>query len=133
MTEQAASEVFTCEELWLLQSAVRHEVSQGEQWKFPPASLELNHQIAEALLLCDEYHLTEAAIVLDLADCLVIDYCVPQTAKSPSGAPIGKNVLLKSFRARRAIDGGLNGPEAVEPAQLTPGEVREHLRQMQGD
>lgn len=133
MSEQTASEVFTCEELWLMQSAIRHEMAQGEQWKFPPASLDLNDQVAEALLLCDENHLVEAAIILSRGDCLVIDYCVPQTAKSASGAPIGKSVLLKSFRARRTIDGGPGTLEAEEPMQLTPGEVREHLRQMQGD
>ena len=133
MSEQTASEVFACEELWLLQSSIRHEIPQGEQWRFPPSSLDLNAQIAEALLLCDENHLTEAALVLSRADCLAIDYCVPQMAKSPSGAPIGKVVLLKSYRARRAIDGGLQGHDADEPVQLTPGEVREHLRLMQGD
>ncbi len=65
-------------------------------------------------------------------DCLVIDYCVPQTAKSAAGVPIGKNVLLKSFKARRAIEQGPM-PYTEEPSQLTPGEVRETLRRMQGE
>lgn len=133
MSDQTASEVFSCDELWLLQSAVRHEMAQGDQWHFPPASVELNDQIAEALLLCEENSLAEAALVLSRGDCLVIDYCVPQAAKSPSGAPIGKNVLLKSFRARRAIDSGPQPDESTEPLQLTPAEVRQHLQHLQGE
>src|SRR4051794_4919184 len=45
MTQNTASEVFTVEELWLLQSVIRHEVPQLDQWDFPPASLDLNDQI----------------------------------------------------------------------------------------
>ena len=132
MTIQTCSALFTCDELWLLQSAIRHEVAQGDTWKYPPASVELNDQIADALVLCEENKLDDAALLLTRGDCLVIDFCVPQTAKSAAGVPIGKNVLLKSFKARRAIE---QGPIAYsdEPAQLTPGEVRETLRRMQGD
>jgi hypothetical protein len=132
MTVQTASALFTIEELWLLQSAIRHEVAQGDTWKFPPASIELNDQIADALVLCEENRLDDAALLLTRGDCLVIDYCVPQTAKSAAGVPIGKNVLLKSFKARRIIEQG-DSPFSEEPAQLTPGEVKESLRRMQGD
>ena len=133
MSEQTASELFSCDELWLLQSAIRHEMAQSEQWHFPPASLELNDQIAEALLLCEENGLSEAALILSRGDCLVVDYCVPQTAKSPSGAAIGKSVLLKSFHARRSIDNGQQAAESLEPPQLTPAEVQQQLRRLEGD
>lgn len=135
MTNQepsTASQLFTIEELWLLQSVIRHELPQLDQWKFPPASIDLNDQIAETLLLCEENNLSEAALLLSRGDTLVIDYCVPQNAKSASGLPVGKNVLMKSFRARRALESGFL-PDAEEPSQLTTGEVREHLRHMQGD
>jgi hypothetical protein len=128
---RTAAAIFTSEELWLLQSVVRHETAQQEQWRNPPASLDLNQQIAESILRCDELALGEAPLVLSYEDCLVIDYCVPQTAKSPSGAPIGKSVLLKSYRARKAIeDGGLQ--EAEEPPTPTSAEVQERLRNKQG-
>ena len=132
MTQSTASEVFTLEELWLLQSVIRHELPQDEQWDFPPASLDLNDQIAQALILCDESGFGEAALILSRGDCLVLDYCVPQAAKSISGLAIGKQVLLKSFRARRAIESFFL-PSADEPTQPTAGEVREHLRNFQGD
>jgi hypothetical protein len=132
MTPTTASELFTVDELWLLQSVVRHELPQMEQWDFPPASVDLNDQIADALVLCDENGCGEAALVLSRGDCLLIDYCVPQGAKSVSGLPIGKQVLLKSFRARRVIESNYL-PSADEPSQPTAGEVREHLRNFQGD
>lgn len=132
MNTSTASALFTLEELWLLQSVIRHELAQGDQWKFPPASLELNDQVADALVLCEEHKLGEAALILSRGDCLVIDYCTPQSARSVAGVPIGRNVLLKSFIARRAIEDG-PAPMAAEPAQPTAGEVRETLRRMQGD
>ncbi len=117
MSQPTACAVFTTEELWLLQAAIRHEVAQLESWRFPPASLALNDQVADALLRCDEYGLSEAAILLTRGDCLAIDHCVPQGAKSTAGVAIGKSVLLKSFRARREIDEGqpLSAPENAEP------------------
>jgi hypothetical protein len=132
MSTRTASQVFTCDELWLLQSVIRHELPQLDQWNFPPASVDLNDQIAEALVLCDENSLGEAALLLTRGDTLVIDYCVPQGAKSVAGVAIGKSVLLKSFRARRALETS-DMPSAEEPAQPSFGEVREHLRHMQGD
>lgn len=132
MDTSTASALFSLEELWLLQSVIRHELAQGDQWKFPPASLELNDQVADALVLCEEHKLGEAALILSRGDCLVIDYCTPQGARSVAGLPIGRTVLLKSFIARRAIEDG-PGPTAAEPAQPSAGEVREALRRMQGD
>lgn len=132
MSQQTTSVIFTCEELWLLQSTIRHEVPQMEQWGNPPASPSLNDQVADALLRCTEFNLAEAALLLTRGDCLAIDYCVPQGAKSSSGAPIGKNILLKSFKARRELD---DGPdlEAEEPEQISAIDVRERLRRMKGE
>jgi len=103
MSEPAASVIFSTDELWLLQSVIRHEMAQPEQWKAPPFSASLNEQVGEALVLCHDHDQGEAAVLLTMADCLAIDYCVPQSAKSPSGNPIGKQVLLKSFRARAEV------------------------------
>ena len=129
---QTASQVFSSEELWLLQSVVRHEIPQIDQWKFPPASVDLNDQIAQAIVFCEENQCSEAALILSRGDCLLIDYCVPQGAKSVSGVAIGKQVLMKSFRARRSIEDG-DIPVADEPAQPSTSEVREHLRRQQGE
>jgi hypothetical protein len=115
-----------------MQSVIRHELPQSDQWKFPPAGVELNDQVAQALVFCDENGATEAALILSRGDCLAIDYCVPQGAKSAAGVPIGKHILMKSFRARRIIEDQVF-PLADEPAQMTSGEVREHLRHKQGD
>jgi len=113
----------------MLQSSIRHEIAQLEQWKFPPASLDLNDQVAECLLRCHEYSLSEGALVLSRGDCLVIDYTVPQTAKSPAGVPIGKNILIKSFRARmQLLDGDLLAAE--EPACPSAADVCEQLKQL---
>lgn len=129
-----ATAVFTMEELWLLQSAIRHEVPQHEQWRTPPGNPDLNDQVAESILRCEELALSEAAVVLTWDDCLAIDYCVPQAAKSPGGLPIGKSVLLKSYRARKAIRSGESEAATVaeEPAAPTSSEVRDRLRNMQG-
>ena len=104
MSENTTSAVFSVDELWLLQSVIRHEMAQMEQWKAPPASPSLNDQVAEALLFCHENDLGEAALLLTRRDCLAIDFSVPQGAKSPAGVPIGKSVLLKSFRARTELE-----------------------------
>jgi hypothetical protein len=110
---------------------VRHEVAQGEQWRYAPASLDLNDQIAESLVRCEELDIDEAALILSMADVLVIDYCVPQSAKSASGVAIGKSILMKSFRVRKAIQGGAD-PIAEEPGSPTASEVQERLRQING-
>ena len=98
--------LFTLEELWLLQSVVRHEIPQQESWSNPPASLALNDQLAEAILMCVEDEISEVALVLSRSDCLVLDATVPQNAKNAAGSPIGKSILVKSFMARRALAGG---------------------------
>jgi hypothetical protein len=94
---------FTLEELWLLQSKVRHEMSGQDQWKIPPTSQELNDQIATGILFCEENGQPEACLSLSLDDCFAIDYAVPQEAKSSGGSPLGKPVLRKAFAARVAL------------------------------
>jgi hypothetical protein len=125
--------IFSCEELWLLQSTIRHEVPQMEQWRYAPASPALNDQVSDALVRCHEFNLAEAALLVTRGDCLAIDYCVPQGAKSASGAPIGKNILMKSFLARRELDEGPELISAEEPEQLSASDVREQLRRMKGE
>jgi hypothetical protein len=127
MPQLTACVLFSLDELWLLQSVVRHEMAQQDQWKIPPVSAALNDQVADALVRCEEAGLGEVALVLTRADCLAIDYHVPQGAKSPSGVPIGRQLLMKSFRARRDIDEGLT-LTADDPAQMTAEELAEQLR-----
>jgi hypothetical protein len=91
-----------------MQACVRHEVAQAEQWKFPPASLGLNDAIAAAIIFCEEQGYQEAAVLIGRHDCLVLDYNVPSTAKDANGKPIGRAVLLKSFRARQRLEDGLS-------------------------
>ncbi len=126
MSQPTASAVFTVDELWLLQSAIRHEIAQIDGWHAPPASLALNNQIADALVLCEENGLSEAALLLTRGDCLAIDYNVPQTAKSPAGLAIGKSVLMKSFRTRQEIDEG-RAPMAAPHDELDREEVAKRI------
>ncbi|MGI8925326.1 MAG: hypothetical protein ACR2HN_01605 [Tepidiformaceae bacterium] len=129
MSERTTSAIFTVDELWLLQSVVRHEMAQSEQWKQPPVSLALNDQVAESLLLCHDNGLAEAALLLTRGDCLAIDYCVSQGAKSPSGVAVGKSVLLKSFKARRELEERWATAEEEEPALPTHEELLTQLEQ----
>ena len=128
MSLPTTCQVFTVEELWLLQAVIRHEMAQQDSWRFPPVSASLNDEIADALVRCDEAGLGEAALELTRADCLAIDHCVPQGAKSVSGLPIGKTVLMKSFRARRDIDEGHHSL-AAEPDTLSREDIATKLDQ----
>lgn len=97
---------FSRDELWLLRSVIRHEQQGIETWKFPPASRDLNARIAEALLFCEDQREPQAMLELSLGDTFAIDYCVPQEAKDVNSVPLGKNILLKAFRARAEIEAG---------------------------
>jgi hypothetical protein len=125
--EESASVVFTCDELWLLQRCIRHEVPQQETWKFPPASIEFNDQIAAALLLCATYGLGEAALRLSWGDLLAIDYTVPPDAKDVNGRPIGRNLLLKSYAARAQLRRAYPMVEVPESANLDKAELQRRL------
>lgn len=105
---------FTLDELWFLQSLVRHELPQPPEWKFPPASLELNDQVADVLLSCTDYDLKEGTLVLTRGDLLLLDYVVPQAATNSAGKNIGRPILLKTYRARRLLAEGSMGT-ASEP------------------
>ena len=91
---------FSIAELWLLQGVIRHELAAQGTWKFPPASIELNDQVAAAILRCYDHDVPTAFLELTRGDTLAIDFLVPNTAKDQSGVMIGKAVLLKSFKAR---------------------------------
>ncbi len=131
MRQPTAYALFNTDELWLLQSAIRHEMAQQEQWKHPPVSVALNDHVADALVRCEDAGIDEAALLLTRADCLAIDYHVSQGAKSPGGVAIGKQVLMKSFRARRELDEG-SQPTVAEPAQPSRDELVDQLKRWQG-
>lgn len=114
---ETVSVLFTLDELWLLQALVRHvdaHYPPEAKWLFPPYSLELNDQIASSILLCTETDAPDAPLLLSRGDCLLIDFCVQSSAKDVNGVPIGRNILLKSFAARRDLSDPLpisHGPE----------------------
>jgi hypothetical protein len=111
--ETTAAIMVSVEELWLMQGCVRHEMAQQEVWKFPPANLSLNEQIGEALLRCQELEITETALQLSRGDTFVLDYLIPQGAKSPNGVALGRPLLLKVYAARKELAG--EPPTATEP------------------
>lgn len=94
---------FSKDELWMLQRVVRHEVSPPWQGKWPTYSQDLNDQVAAAIVLCEDQAQSEAALQLSKGDLYLIDALVPVDAKTAAGTPIGKNILLKTFRARDAF------------------------------
>lgn len=129
------------DELWLCRSLVRHAMPGVEQWNGPPpASIDLNSQICEAILVCEESiedaktllctPVREYTILLSKADCLILDYVVPQDAKTSSGKAIGKEILLKVMAARRALDGGFLAA-AEEPTVVDMDERLEEWNKVQ--
>ncbi len=89
---------FSIAELWLLGENIRHEMSDQERWKFPPASKELTVEIALAINACVEGKLKEYTLLLSTGDLLVIDYNIRQGHKNMEGAR-GQDILLKVFHA----------------------------------
>lgn len=94
--------VFSVPELWLLHDFVRHEIPDAKSWRYPPASEDLNEEIAMALESCETHELAEYTLMLSRGDLLLIDYFVRRDQKTPEGAS-GKQVLLKIFRARKTL------------------------------
>jgi len=128
--DKAVNITFEADELWLMQSVIRHEVPHRDDWRTPPADLDLNNQIAIAISLCAEHSLDEYTLELKASDLLIIDYNVRADMKDKNGKTAGKNILLKSFHARRDIRGedfhGL--PErSDEPPSPSLGEIRTAL------
>lgn len=123
---ETVSVMFSLDELWLAQAAVRHECERMGEWKFPPASLDLNDQIAGAILACVERNEPEGPLLLSRGDTLLLDYCVPAGAKDAKGQLLGKTVLLKTFAARRDLRDGPQ-PVGVEPAQQTANAIKAAL------
>lgn len=111
------SVTFTLDELWLLQSQLRHEIPQQDTWHFPPASVTLNDQIADALVACTDNGLSEYTLELSRGDLLAIDFVVPAAAAAPSGIKIGRLLLLKTYRARRTLEFG-DTLSAIEPESV---------------
>jgi hypothetical protein len=126
---EAAPIVVTVAELWLLQRCIRHEVPAQESWKFPPASVELNDQIAAALLFCTEQNVSEAALRLTWGDLLAIDFAVPADAKDVNGRPIGRELLLKSYAARAALRRPYPLPDAADASEPSKSELQQRLAQ----
>lgn len=125
MTVETRAITFTLPELWLLHAFIRHEMPQQEQWKMPPADEDLNEQIALAIEACESLGLDSYTLLLTRQQLLVIDYLVRSDFKTPEGAR-GKDILLKTFRARREMTMGL--PEAESPVADTYSEAISHKR-----
>jgi hypothetical protein len=97
---------FTLGELWLLHAVVRHEMQGQDAWRFPPASLPLNEEIACAIDACEGAGMADYTLALTRGDLLVLDYTVPGDAKDANGAAVGRSILRKVFRARRRLAEG---------------------------
>ena len=97
---------FTRDELWLLHDFVRHELPDSRQWRFPPASEDLNEEIVTALDVCETHELGEHTLLLSKGDMLVIDFFIRRDHRTPEGAS-GKQLLLKVFRARSELSSTL--------------------------
>jgi hypothetical protein len=127
VTEMLESErrpvTFSVAELWLLHDFIRHELPDLRSWRYPPASEELNDEIALALDACEAHGLTEYTLLLSRGDLLTIDFFVRRDHKTPEGAS-GKKLLLKVFQARRELYSGLVGQDDAE--DRTYKEVKEH-------
>ncbi len=113
----AVSVQFSLEELWYMRSRVRHVVPNEEQWRsWPPASLELNEEICNAILVMEESieqakgiggePIREYSLSLSKGDCLLLDFVIDQDAATGTGSRIGKSILLKVMKARRELAGG---------------------------
>jgi hypothetical protein len=102
---------FNLAELWLLNAMVRHDISQYNEWKYPPASLQLAVSVAEAIHTCEEYKVPEYTLLLSKGDLLVIDYNIQADMKTPEGAQ-GRLILLKVFKAISELDDTL--PASLE-------------------
>ena len=99
---------FTINELWLLNSFVRHDEDAINKKRWPVVSTELNEQIALAIVACEDSGLEGYTLLLTKGDLLLIDYHIRCDTKTPEGAK-GKEILLKIYRARRDM---LLGPLA---------------------
>ena len=101
--DETVSIDLTLEELWLMHSVIRHDIARSVDWSFPPSSISLSDKIAEAILFCEEFGETQAALQVTRHDCLIIDACVPDNAKSVDGWSIGRSIQIIQFAARRAL------------------------------
>lgn len=99
---ERAPVVFTLAELWLLNDFVRHELPDAKTWRFPPASEDLNEEIAMAIDTCESHGVQEYTLLLSRGDLLLIDFHVRRDHRTPEGAS-GKTLLLKTFRARKEL------------------------------
>jgi hypothetical protein len=118
MTEaERTAVVFSLPELWLLHDFVRHEIPDAKSWRYPPASEELNEEITMAIESCETHGLPEFTLLLSRGDLLVIDYLVRRDHKTPEGAN-GKMVLLKVFRARKALASDIPDHEGDDLAYM---------------
>jgi len=126
----SASQVFTLDELWLIHAVIRHEAPGQKEMKFPYSNLDLNDLLAETILRCEEQGLKDAALTLTRGDCLAIDATVSVGMKDQYGKPIGKNILLKVFKARDMLSGGIVAMEANEPV---PDDIHEVMTEWEAN
>lgn len=122
---------FSLDELWLLESKIAPEpLPNMAEMRFPPGSLELNQLIIEAIVTCVDSMLDEYTIPLTFGDCLAICSTVSRDVTDADGVAIGESVLLKTFRARKALLYG-DSPVVDEPVQPVKAEVVRKLAAME--
>lgn len=116
--------VFTLDELWYLQSIIRH--GQEREWNCPPpTSMGLNDEIAHAIVWCELMKQGDVALLLDRAACLAIDYCAKQGDKDAKGQLIGKTVIRKVCYVRAELAGLPSSREEFEDQASLPTRIDE--------
>lgn len=97
-----APAVLSVQELWFLQMALPAPIN-CEDWT---AALDLHHQVNDGLIFCHDNREVEATLLLTDDSCDIVNSFIRPTMYDAAGQPVGKNILLKTFRASRAIRTG---------------------------
>ena len=93
---------FTTLELWFIEQALPPRVFEG----VPDELNDLANQVGDGLAFCYDNHEEEVTVLLTEESCRLIQALINVRMYAADETPVGKNILLKSFRASRAIRNG---------------------------
>ncbi len=93
---------FTAQESWFIQQALPHLLKEDRL----PGLESLATQVNDGLAFCYDTSEEEATILLGEDECRLIQAVIRTTMFDVEGQPIGRDILLKSFRASRALRTG---------------------------
>ena len=97
---------FEVQELWFIHQALPHEETSYIPDHVAPVLTNLHQQVGDGLAFCYETEEDEATLLLDDASCGLIQSMITPMMFDSLGTPVGRNILLKSFRASHAIRNG---------------------------